>query len=152
MVAGPRCCLMVVPIFLVKHVFDFSPSFNNRQAVSSGRHSHKALALLRQAVSSGRHSHKALALLWQAVSSGRHSHKALALLRQAVSFGRHSHKALALLFILSIHMTAQNKSNNIVAFSPQANYTDRGNSAAGDVQPTFAGRCKIISATNPHGR
>jgi hypothetical protein len=37
-----------------------------------------------------------------------------------------------------------------VAFSPQANYTDRSNAAAGEVMPTFAGRSAqlISSAVN----
>jgi hypothetical protein len=36
--------------------------------------------------------------------------------------------------------------------SPQANYTDRATAAVGEVVPTFAGRCYVISATDSHGR
>jgi hypothetical protein len=39
-------------------------------------------------------------------------------------------------------------------FSPQANYTDRATAACRrSLVPTFADRwCRVVSATNPHGR
>jgi hypothetical protein len=47
------------------------------------------------------------------------------------------------------------KKNKLRGFSPQANYTDRASDrrSSAKLVPTLAdGGCRVVSATNPHGR
>jgi hypothetical protein len=48
-----------------------------------------------------------------------------------------------------IMYTLSETKTKLCGFSPQANYTDR----AAKLVPTFADRgCRVVSATDPHGR
>jgi hypothetical protein len=52
-------------------------------------------------------------------------------------------------------LPTKKKKLNSVAYSPQANYTDRpsGRRVLAKLVPTFADRgCRVVSATDPRGR
>jgi hypothetical protein len=54
----------------------------------------------------------------------------------------------------SMNFKTYRKKRNSVAFSPQANYTDRASDRRLSVKlvPTFADRgCRVVRATDPHG-